>query len=429
MGAKKSAPLKPPTIDLEAKNASKGAKDKKQSSKRIGEKSIKNPFKFLGNIFKFKFFNSIIFSLFGGAFLGLILAYSLALVGFWPKEETPANLLNSPADIAALEKRANKLEEALNNNSDIIEKANAKIKLLEETLNLTSEKNQAQEQEISKLNEALNNFAQNFVKKEELPEPVDLSQIEKRLTLLSDKIATIDAGANSSDASAIINSISLLREQAQLLSEELNNLKENIAANNIKITNIEQKISEFNIINNELSERLANLENNNKLPIIGQNEQIILEFENAIYGSKPYIGELAKIKSAYPDLIIDEIIENNSSTGLPSPQKVANKFSLLVPKILAAKPIDKEASFLDRLGQRALSLLAIRPLEGGQDNSPEAIIANIEKALKEQDFIKAQNLIAKLPEPMKEIAKEIALDINKLAVAQKLINSLKTKEK
>ncbi len=435
MVAKKNAPVKPPTIDLTAKNAEnkQNNKQKNASKAKKNNKTSKNNKEsangFMKKIKNWKeayFSPPIIFAIFCGAFIAIIFSFVLALIGLWPQKEPSPDLMNSPANIAALENQTKKLTQSIEENSQNLIAIKSRLKIVEQTQQNMAEQNQAIKNRLTKINEEILLLNSTLLTKEDLPEPVDLTNINKKIEFLSDKIATIDAGANSADASAIINSISLLREQSELLSEEINNLRAVNSENQIKIDALNEQITKLNEKNTKLAEQLSLLDNKetiiNSTP--NQLELNILAFKGAINSGQPFSAELAAIKTSNPNINIDNILLENAASGFSPPREIAKQFALLVPQLLAAKPIDKNATLGQKLKEKIFSLLAIRPIGKVEGDSLEAIIANIEDALEKNDFLRAEKLFNSLPKELKPISNNIAEQVANLAKAQKFINEL-----
>ncbi len=430
MVAKRSGPVKPPVLDLEANNPSNKQKKTKneQASSAKQQKPNKDANK-LNKLLQNKLLISTIFAVFAGAILGVAISFLLALIGVWPQKAPPANLLNSPASIAALEKQTATLEQSVSANSNSIDDINSHLEILQQTLDSAITQNQALENNLAKISEQITIINSQALTKQDLPEQIDLTPIEKRLTILSDKIATIDAGANSADASAIVNSISLLREQSELLKSEINNLQSNIVVNDQTINQLENTLQQLIDENSQLAEKITLLES--KKPTTEPVAQLpisITALEGAIGLGKPFASELGAIKVAFPDIIIPDVLLNNATNGFALPKDIARDFSLLVPKLLAAKQIDENATWSQKLVQKSLSLLAIRPLGEAEGDSLEANIANIETALKNGDFIKADEYFNRLPKDIRALAGDSAKHMANLALAQNFINSLKIRK-
>ncbi len=363
--------------------------------------------------------------MFGGAVLGLSAAFMLAFLGFWPQQSTPANLLNSPADIVALEKTAKNQQQIISENANSLNSIISRLEVLEKVQKSSAQDNQEFQENLAQLTKQIVALKSQALTKDDLPEPVDLSQIEKRLTLLNDKIATIDAGANSADASAIVNSITLLREQSNILNDEIANLKANSANYNSKISQLNDRIATISQANDDLTQQLTTISSSSPIVAPKQLPLSTTAFEGAINSGNSFISELAAIKIAFPEINIPKPIIENASTGFTSPNEIIKQFSQLVPKLLAAKPIGENATWSQKLTQKTFSLLAIRPLGETEGDSIEAIIANIEAALNNNDFIKADGFFNMLPQELRLIASNSENDIANMALAQNLINELK----
>ncbi len=419
MAAKKPSSAKPPVIDLEANKPAKAKEQPKSKEKQTASSKFSTGF-------NKQVLTSTFIAVIGGAVLGLGAAFMLAFLGFWPQQSTPANLLNSPADIVALEKTAKSQQQVISENANSLNSAVSRLEILEKVQKSNSQDNQVFQENLAQLTKQIAALRNQALTKNDLPEPVDLSQIEKRLTLLNDKITTIDAGANSADASAIVNSITLLREQSNILNNEITNLKASNANYSSKISKLNDSIAAVSQANDDLTQQLATLSTSSPNLIAPKQSPLsTTAFEGAINSGSSFIGELAAIKIAYPEIDIPKPIIENANTGFTSPNEIIKQFGQLVPELLAAKPIDENATWSQKLAQKTFSVLAIRPLGETEGDSIEAIIANIEVALNNNDFIKANGFFNMLPQELRLIASNSEKDIANMALAQSLINELK----
>ncbi len=131
--------------------------------------------------------------------------------------------------------------------------------------------------------------------------------------------------------------------------------------------------------------------------------------------------ELALIRAALPDLAIPDIVAAAAVSGLGNPSDLEARFTALLPGILAAKPADDRASWTDRLVDKFKALVALRPVAGSADTSPEALVSRIEAALGARDYAAAAKAFAALPQPMRQAAGGIDGTVDAFAAASDLV--------
>ncbi len=106
---------------------------------------------------------------------------------------------------------------------------------------------------------------------------------------------------------------------------------------------------------------------------------------------------------------------------------MAARFSRKVPDILAGRSTAGSGD----LGEDALAwmrgVLALRPAEELQGDSPEAVMSRLESAVARGDFVAASALLDQLPASMQAAAGDTATDIRTLAAATGFADELRAK--
>jgi hypothetical protein len=123
---------------------------------------------------------------------------------------------------------------------------------------------------------------------------------------------------------------------------------------------------------------------------------------------------------------VDASLAAAAPAGLSRPEQLMQQFEATLPDILAARDTtgnDWASNALDW----AKSLLALRPAEEEQGDSPEAIASRLEGAMTRRDYAAAGVLLAQLPSHMQAAAAPVAGDIATHAAADKLVTDLRTR--
>ena len=414
MAARKTGTVKPPILDLEA-NRQRGKRDFGKMAKTLLAHNHTLP---------------IIAGIIGGAILGVIMSLLLAMVGFWPGQIPEATIGNSAANIASLEKRSAELENSIAANASNIEALNelkAGLDAIEQRVSANAQTGKTTNETLALLRQQIEELQLKSISAEDVPALIDLSRIEKHLTALDEKIAAIDAGANSADASVLVNSIAILRQQSDILNSEITGLGDLAEQTGATLSALKDADAESVAAIVRLEEQITALEAAKSISATSPSLPIsLIGFEAAINSGRGFETELIALNNAMPDIAQPQILLDNAKVGFAAPEEIARQFTEKVPAMLAEKPVNADASWQEKLTESALSLLAIRPTGNVGGDRVEAIIARIETALGKGDFIAANNAFAALPENMQKAAGGSRDQIGALATAQNFAASIKT---
>ncbi len=426
MTEKKSGTIKPPIIDLEANKA--------KNTKKLKQKIQKKPANFQ--------LSSIVLGSLGGAILGVGAVFLLAQSGFWPqnnKQIAPISQIseqNSQNSIAIKNLNQKLIDfEGLNSNlNKQISELKSQNNNITNNLNTINErldtKKNTQSQIFSDLKKEVSNLKTNLAKNLEQTnqfDSVNLSKINNQLKLLDERLTAISLGDINEETKDFTSLFTPLKQDTLKLTDQINAINNNIGLQKAQINTLEKNID-------ALTQKFITLETANTTPtppIIQQtNTQlplIISKFESAISNGKSFKSILIELKIIVPDIKISKEINKLSIDGLDNPQIIIDEFSAKIPNILSASPKIEGASWQESLTDKAKSLIALRPTKEIDGNNPSAIVAQIEKALEKQDFIKANDLINSLPTPMQEAVGDVGKKINSFANVQSFIQNIKNK--
>lgn len=410
MAEQKSGPVKPPIIDLEAKKA-KGDDAAQPKTENLGNRARAymgnlgdklDPRRFVSNLS----FMPTLFGIFGGAFLGLLFAYALAVAGFWPQKTPEIVQSNTAADIAAIDRRMEGLEAAIRAGATGLSEleANLSSRLNDQTSQLSD-----RDIAITELQAAITKLQTQPVV---APDTASFDLINDELAALSTRIDAIAAGTTSNDASALVENITSLQSQLAGLAKQVSKFETSIGETNANVTELENALSTLSVKIENQPKPEQSSPPSTQLPLA------LSSFERAISTGRPFSAELAALSLSLPELQIPPALSQKAISGLAAPDRLSRDLMANIPAMLAARPIDTDRAWQDRLLDRAQSLLAIRPSGDIEGNSPEAIIARLEAAVARRDFIVAATQIAALPDRMRTAAGVISAQIADLATAQ-----------
>jgi hypothetical protein len=96
-----------------------------------------------------------------------------------------------------------------------------------------------------------------------------------------------------------------------------------------------------------------------------------------------------------------------------------------VPDILAGRTAESTGDWGQDALEWAKALLALRPAEEIEGDTPEAIVSRLEGAVSRHEFEAATALLVQLPEPMQAAAGDLGAAIASHAAAQSFVAGLR----
>lgn len=252
---------------------------------------------------------------------------------------------------------------------------------------------------------------------------VDLTPLETQLKDLEDRVTAIGAGASSDDATALAQTIGSIEAGIAELRTQLGALDQRVAATDSTVTSLKGDVATTQSAISSQTQALAGTDIGPavRLPLV------VSGLESAIANGRPYAAELAGLKALLPDLVVPGPIEASAAEGLPRPDAVVARFTAEVPNVLAGRA----AVSTGDMGEDALEwmkgLLALRPVGEVPGDAPEAIVSRLEAAVGRHDFRAAAELLAQLPPAMQAGAGTAGADIAKLAAAEDFMVELRSR--
>lgn len=348
-----------------------------------------------------------------GALLGAGIVYGL---GNWlPLPNQRPVIADPAARLDATDSSLNEIETRL----AAIEEQSTRITALEEQGKRTQVSLDAT---IAQLDGGLNEVRQ-AVAAVPTAAAVDLTPLETQLKGLEDRVTAIGAGASSADATALAQTISDIEVGIAELRTQLTALDQRVAATDSAITTLKGDVATTQTAISSQTQTLAGTDIGPavRLPLV------VSGLESAIANGRPFAAELAGLKTLLPDLAVPGPIEASAAEGLPRPDAVVAQFTAAVPNVLAGRA----AVSTGDMGEDALEwmkgLLALRPVGEVAGDTPDAIVSRLEAAVGRHDFKAAAGLLAQLPPAMQAGAGSSGGDITKLAAAEDFMTELRSR--
>jgi hypothetical protein len=393
MAERNSGPVKPPVIDLKAR-------DTAAEAGRADDGAAPRPPRPLAQLAMP--WSAISIAAAGGAVLGTVLTYlignAIPLPDNRPVYPDPAPVLAAQAGlIDGLEQKLAALASA-------------------------SEAGQTDtETALTDLRTRLEGASQAVAEQRAALAEIDLKPVDEKLADFEARLSAVAAGASPADASSLTAAMSTLRSEIDSVAGRLGALDLRISAQDATIsatkTDIETTKTAIAAQNRTLGG--ADIAPAVRLPLV------VTGLESAFAAGRPYATEVRSLKGLLPNLAVPATVDSAAGTGLPRPDAVVERFRMQLPVILAAR---SNADTTD-LGQGALEwvkgLLAFRPAGEIEGDTPDAIASRLESAIERHDFEGAAKQLASLPEPMRLAAGDVGADILRLAEASRFVASVR----
>lgn len=410
MAERKSGPVKPPVIDLVARDATEKPQESKVSAP-APEPAVPPPppppkpdperWRLPGDV-DWRLLVGVAVT---GAVLGTILTYLLANVLALPSPlpRTPdltPQLAEQQTQLAGFETRLGGLEGAA---------AKTQVSLDATIVQL--------DKGLADLQKSLDDLRATIPA---AAEPVDLTGIETELQALTTRVDAIAAGAGGADVGAITTSLARLDSGLANLSSRIDGVDGRLAAIDGTVASLR---ADLNAAKKQLNDHISTVAPTEvgpalKLPLI------LSGLESAFASGKPFALELESLATVLPNQPVSDALRAVAGTGMSHPDTLNAKFEAALPDVLAAQP-GGQGSWTDNALNWAQGVLALRPAEEIDGNTPVAIVTRLEGAVARHDFGTARTLLASLPAPMVAAAGDVATEIELHAEAEALVVALR----
>lgn len=250
---------------------------------------------------------------------------------------------------------------------------------------------------------------------------VDLSGIESELRALEGRVEAVAAGASSADADALARSLMSIERSLASMTTRVGQLDQQVAAADDAIETVSADLASLKaaVASQSLSIGGAEIGPAVKLPLV------VSGLEAAFTSGRPYAAELQSLTNILPDLVVPAAVRAAAATGLARPDDLANRLSAALPDILSGRTAAPTGDWTSTALEWAKALLALRPAEETAGDSLEAVVSRLEAAVERRDFVAADELLSRLPEPMRAAAGPLADEVAAHAEAAKFIAALR----
>jgi hypothetical protein len=381
-GETKTGPVKPPVLDLKAREAGADKPEAKPAA-AVKETPVRpRPTETSSDSGGFAFGAAVL-----GGLLGLAAAYGLAWFGLWP---------TTPAPAAAADPRLAQFAAA--------------IPELETVTQTTQSELAALNQRIGALETAEPTAPAATTA---AAEPVDLSGVEADIAALTTRIDTLAATpAPAADTGAA----DALRTELAALGTRLDEVAARLGTAEAGLRTLDTTMTQTTAT---LADQPSDIGAVLQLPLI------LSGFETAFATGRPFATELGALRAAVPDADIPTALANKAETGIVRPDVVASRFASVLPAMLAGRPVDANAQWQDGALDWFRSAIALRPTGEIEGDAPEALMSRLEGAIARRDFVTAEALLADLPAPMLAAGEDVPALISEQAEGARFLDALR----
>lgn len=430
MAERKSGPVKPPVIDLKAREAEKpaavttargkAAEAAEDAAAEAIPEALEEPVRPAPpppprpQARLAMPWSAISIATVAGGLLGAGLVYGL---GNWlPLPDQRPVIADPAARLDATDTSLSEIEARL----AAVEEQGTRLAAIEEQSKRTQVSLDAT---IAQLDGGLNEVRQSIAALPAGSEPVDLTPLETEMKTLQDRVTAMGAGASSADATALAQTISTIETGITELRTQLTALDQRVGATDGAITSLKSEVAATQTAISTQNQTLggADIGPAVRLPLV------VSGLESAIGNGRPFVAELAGLKALLPDLAVPGPVEAAAAEGLPRPDAVVARFTAEVPNVLAGRAAVSSGDMGEDALEWMKGLLALRPVGEVPGDTPEAVVSRLEAAVGRHDFKAAAELLAQLPPAMQAGAGTAGADITKLAAAEDFMTELRSR--
>ena len=395
MAERATGPIKPPVIDLTARNP------RPEGEARSAPPPPLRPQRMLGFDLGDANWPLLAGVAVAGAVLGTILTYIIATALPLPARPQPV-----PPEISSQLADTTTQLSAIGTNLAAIKAAAQKT---DANLATTASK---LDSDISAVNSAIAGVKSSIPA---TPAAVDLGPLETEIKTLKDEVAAVAAGAPGTDANTIAQNLATLQTSVASLASRLDGVDGTLGTLRSDLDATRKALNDHinAALPNEVGPAL-------KLPLI------LSGLEDAFANGRPFSDELAALKGVLPDVTVPASLTSAAATGLSRPDALMQQFEAVMPDILAARS-SASGDWVTTAGDWLKALLAIRPAAETPGDAPDAVASRLEGAMGRRDYAAAASLLAQLPQPMQQAAAPVAAEITAHADADRLVSDLRAR--
>jgi hypothetical protein len=403
MSENKGGPVKPPVIDLSAREGAKpegpagaGAAPRSTQPNASGRPTASESMKTASAPLPPRPASdvnggSLALGIVGGGVLGLAAAYALAWAGLWPAPADPrvAELSQLLPQVRQVVTGVPDLQTAIAETAAGMDGLDTRIATLEtaEPVSTAAAASPAP--------------------------PPDFSAIEAQIATLSDRLDTLPAtpGAQGNGEAA-----AALRGSLDTLATQLSTLETRVGEQEAQLSGMGESLAATQAT---VAAQPRDIGAAVRLPLV------ISALETAFAQGRAFSAELDALRRADPEMDVPQTLIDAAGTGLPRREAIERAFAAVLPAMLADRPADPNADWQEATLDWLRARLALRPVGDVEGDGPEAQAARLEAAIARGDYAAADELFGTLPAPMRAAAGEVAQMVAVRADATRLLETVR----
>jgi len=328
----------------------------------------------------------------GGGVLGLAAAYALAWAGLWPSSPDPrvAEVSQMLPQIRQVVTGVPDLQTAIAETAAGMDGLDERIATLESTAQASAPAAAAGT----------------------APAP-DLSSIEAEIASLTerlDALGTAPAGDGGGET------VAALRGSLDTLAAQVTTLETRIGEQEAQLEGMGETLAATQAT---VAAQPSDIGAAVRLPLV------LSSMEAAFAEGRPFSAELDALRRAAPEMEVPQTLIDAAGTGLPRREAIERTFAAVLPAMLADRPADPDADWQQATLDWLRARLALRPVGDVEGDSPEAQAARLEAAIARGDYATADELVAALPEPMRAAAGDVPQMVAMRADAARLLEAVR----
>jgi len=317
-----------------------------------------------------------------GALIALLIGGALLWAGLLPgmrQQEADPALQNLQQQVAALQGELSQLRESASAgpSTDALEQALAEPR-----------------QQISELRDtvtALQSAPPN-------ESGAELQRLGQQLAELERRVGSVAQTAGGGDTSQLSQQISDLQGQLASAVQAAGTAQETSAATAQRVDELARQVA-------QLGDQVAKEDEGPKLALIVAASAL----RSAVERGAPFASELETYSAIAPNAPELDPLKPYAQTGIPTEAALVDEAPRVASRIAASSSdLPADAGLFDRLMASARSAVTVRPVGEVPGDTPEAIAARMEAAVKRGDYAQALAEYESLPPNAREVAADFA---------------------
>ncbi|WP_011582513.1 MULTISPECIES: phage tail protein [Chelativorans] len=226
----------------------------------------------------------------------------------------------------------------------------------------------------------------------------ELQRLGQQLAELENRVASVAQTAGTGDTSQLSQQVSELEMRVAGAMEAANTAQERGAATAQQVNELARQVT-------QLSEQVAKEDEGPRLALIVAASAL----RSAVERGAPFGSELDTYSAIAPNAPELDPLRPYAQTGIPTEAALVSEAPQIASRIAASSSdLPPDAGVFDRLMASARSAVTVRPVGEVPGDTPEAIAARMEAAVKRGDYAQALSEYDSLPPSAKDVAAEFA---------------------